>query len=81
MRPVKFKGCNVVYAKNQSEYNPLPSHKTADGAVTSCWRMGLGERLLVLITGRVYLKLLTFNRPLQPQRISVRNPVDPRYDE
>lgn len=66
MSPVEFVGSNVVFAKNQPEYRPLPAHHTENGEVTSCWALDWRERLRVLFTGRVYLTLLTFNSPLQP---------------
>lgn len=75
MKPVKFKGYNVVYAKNQPEYLPLPAHKSEDGQVTSCWSMTWKERLKVLFTGKVYWMVMTFNKPLQPQVPLVDNPI------
>lgn len=70
MKPIHFDEANTVYAKNQPEYLPLPAHKTEDGMVTSCWRLSLKERIRMLITGRVYVMQLTFNRPLQPLLVS-----------
>ena len=75
MEIVTFEQCNVVYAENQPEYLPLPSHKSKDGTVTSCWGMSIKERLKVLWTGRIYLQVLTFNHPLQPLRMGISNPV------
>jgi len=75
MDAVKFPQCNVVYAKNQPEYLLLPSHKAKNGTVTSCWEMSIKERLKVLWTGKIYLQILTFNQPLQPQRMDTSNPV------
>lgn len=74
MTPVKFNEQNVVYAESQPEYLPLPAHKTKDGVVTSCWKMTLKERLKVSITGRIYLSVMTFNKPLQPLLISTNRP-------
>lgn len=74
MQPIEFPEQTVVYAKDQPEYLPLPAHKTDDGEVTSCWGMTWGERLRVLVTGRIYFTNLTFNRALQPQRVSVQPP-------
>ena len=71
MKPIRFKGCNSTYAKDQPEYLPLPVYKT-DGMVVSCWKMGFMERIISLVTGKVYFALMTFNRPLQPQKASVR---------
>ena len=75
MRPVEFPGANAVYGKDQPEYNPLPSMRSSDGSqVCSCWGLNLRERLRVLFTGRVYLTLLTFGQPLQPQLMTVEPP-------
>lgn len=73
MKPVKFKGVNVTYAENQPEYMPLPVHKTPDGTVTSCWKMSFWERVKVLFTGRIFLTVLTFNKPLQPVLLMTEN--------
>lgn len=75
MQIIKFKGCNVTYAKNQPEYLPLPSHKAPDGTVTSCWGLSFFERLQVALTGRIYLQVLTFNQPLQPLKMSTTKPL------
>jgi len=71
MKPVNFKQKNVTYAENQKEYLPLPSHKTNDGIVTSCWKMSFFEKVKVLFTGKIYLSTMTFDKPLQPQKIEV----------
>jgi len=75
MKIVKFNECNVVYAKDQKEYLPLPAHRTKKGEVTSCWKLSLWERLQILFTGKLFLSVLTFNHPLQPQLMSIFNPV------
>ena len=72
MKPVKFKEANMTYAENQPEYLPLPVHKTKGGEVISCWKLSLMERLRVLFAGNVWLSSLTFNKPLQPQFITVK---------
>lgn len=72
MKPISFKGQNGVYAKDQPEYLLLPAHKAEDGRVISCWKLSFGERMRVLITGRVWLHTMTFNYPLQPQLPSTK---------
>ena len=72
MKIVSFKECNVVYAKDQPEYLPLPAHRTKDGVVTSCWKLSIKERLITLFRGRIYLKTMTFNSLLQPQKVSIK---------
>ena len=76
MKPVKFNGATVTYAKNQPEYIPLPVHKDSEGIVTSCWKFSFMERLKVLFGARLYWQQLTFNSPLQPVNPSVGdNPI------
>jgi len=74
MKPINFKQAGVIFAKNQPEYMPLPAYKGDDGKVISCWKMGFKERLKIFLTGRIWLTLLTFNNPLQPQRLDVDCP-------
>ena len=73
MKPIKFKYCNVVYAENQSEYQDLPALKleTDNGEVVSCWKLSFKERLIILFTGKMWLSLLSFNKPLTPSFLSV----------
>ena len=68
MKPIEFKEQTVVYAKDQPEYLPLPVFKTSDGEVTSCWKLTFVEKLSVLFHGKIWINLMTFNHPLQPQR-------------
>jgi hypothetical protein len=72
MKPIHFDGCNVTYAKNQPEYFPLPAHRTDDGKLIICWYFGLAERIKLLFTGKLWQRMLTFNKPLQPQYLSVK---------
>lgn len=74
MIPVEFSRCNATYAKNQPEYLPLPAYRAPDGTVTTCWRLDWHERLHVLFGGRIWLKMLTFNKPLQPVLLSTTDP-------
>lgn len=74
MKPVEFKHQNIVFAKDQPEYQPLPALRinTPEGEVISCWKMSFSERLRVLFTGRVWLSLMSFNKPLTPSYMAVR---------
>ena len=49
MRPTKFKEHNVIYAKNQAEYQQLPALKGEDGTVISCWKLSWKEKIKLLI--------------------------------
>lgn len=73
MKPIPFKHQNVVFAKDQPEYIPLPALKldTDEGEVISCWKMSFKDRIKVLITGKVWLSLVTFNKPLTPSYLAI----------
>lgn len=73
MKPIKFNGYNTTYAKDQPQYQPLPVLKfdTPDGEVVACWKMSFLERLKVLFTGKIWVQLLTFNKPLTPSYVTV----------
>ena len=72
MKPIKFKECNTEFAKDQEEYNTLPCLKldTPEGHVIICQKMTFRERVRVLFTGKVWLTLLSFNKPLAPHHMS-----------
>ena len=75
MKPVKFKQQNCVCAENQPEYIPLPAYKSKEGIVTTCWKLSFVERIKVLFRGNIWWQTMTFNKPLQPQRPNVQNPL------
>jgi hypothetical protein len=66
MKPIEFEGHNVVFAKDQPEYMPLPAFKDPSGGVVTCWELTPEERLELFNTGKLWIKQLTFNQPLQP---------------
>lgn len=74
MKPVSFKYQNVVFAKEQQEYQPLPALKidSPEGEIVSCWGLSFRERIRVLFTGRIWVSLMSFNRPLTPSYLSTR---------
>jgi hypothetical protein len=73
MKPVKFKHQNVVFAEDQPEYGSLPSLKldTPQGEVISCWKLSFKERIKVLFLGRVWMSLMSFNKPLTPSYLAI----------
>lgn len=71
MKAIDFPESNSVYAKKQPEYLDLPTFKSPDGIVTSCYTLTWKERLQVLFGAKIWLSLMTFNKPLQPQRLYV----------
>lgn len=81
MTPIEFPQQNIVFAKDQAQYLPLPAHKAAAdkydprACVTTCWRLSWRERLTVLLTGKLWLQQLTFSNPLQPIKPNARCPL------
>lgn len=73
MKAVEFKHQNIIYAKDQPEYLPLPALKLEgkEGHVITCWKMSFIERIKVLLFGRVWLSLMSFNKLLTPSYMSV----------
>ena len=73
MKPIDFKHRNVIYAKNQDDYNSLPALKldTTEGEAISCWKLSFFERIKLLFTGKLWLSLMCFNGPLTPRFMSV----------
>jgi hypothetical protein len=65
----------VVYAKDQPQYIPLPAYRYDDGTVVTRWRLSWRERLAVLFGGSIWLTLLTFNKPLQPVMLDAKCPI------
>ena len=68
MKPIEFEGHNKVYAKDQPQYQPLPVFKaeTPEGECVSCWQLSFKERMRILWTGKLWLSMMTFNKPLTP---------------
>lgn len=65
----------VTFAKDQPEYIPLPAWRGEDGTVVTRWRFGWKERWRLLLTGDLWLTLLTFNKPLQPVKLDTECPL------
>lgn len=63
----------IVIAKDQPPYIPLPAVVTSNGIVTR-WKPTFSERLKLIFGGSLYLQVLTFGRPLQPVKLSVEEP-------
>ena len=72
IKPIEFKEQNTIFAKDQKQYNNLPSHRAPQGKITSCWSMTILQRLKFLLTGKFYLSVYTYNEPLQPVSLSLK---------
>ena len=75
MKPITFKEHNIILAENDKTYLPLPAFKAETGEVITCWKVeNMMEWVMFIITGKLYVRILTFNKPLQPQDVEVRTP-------
>lgn len=67
----EFADREVVFAKNQPQYKPLPVHRTADGVLLSRWKLSDAEREAIASGADIFLFNWTFNQPLQPVRLEI----------
>ncbi len=77
MKLIEFTEQTVVIAKDQPEYLPLPAHRFPNdpqGRIAFCWQLTWKERFAVLLRGKLWHQVLTFNQPLQPQMLAVEKP-------
>mgnify|MGYP001590781514 CR=1 FL=1 len=66
----------VIVAKNQDPYLPLPAiiSTGVSGRVTTRWHLDWSERLKVLWSGDIWLQMLCFQKPVTPAKIVVDQP-------
>ena len=76
MKPISFKEQNVVFAEDQPGYISLPAYRDDSGQVISCWQLTWKERLSILCTGRLWMRVFTFNELLQPCMLEANYPFE-----
>lgn len=62
MKPVEFPGVNVVFAKDQPEYMPLPAMKIPNdpqGLIITKWQLSPEELERIKETGTIHLSMPT----------------------
>lgn len=77
MHLIDFPGRNVIIAKDQKQYQPLPAYRVPSdsyGRVVCCWKLSLRERLRLLWSGELWHTIMTFNQLLQPQLMETERP-------
>jgi hypothetical protein len=73
VKPIDFPERNIVWAKDQAEYLPLPAF-TNNTETISYWQLTWRERVKVLWRGRLWLRQMNFGEKLQPQAPTVDRP-------
>lgn len=67
MKSVEFPEVNVRIAEDQPQYETLPAfHNPEEGTVTFCFELDHDELEQIGKTGKIYLKQLIFDGPMQP---------------
>lgn len=76
MIPIDFQGTNVIF--NGDDMMSLPAHKSMDqyGITTTCWKMTWRERFAMFFNGVVWCQVMTFNKPMPPQKLTTENPCE-----
>lgn len=73
MIATEFVGHNVVIAKDQPGYIPLPAfHNPKEGSLTFCFELNKEEIEEISKTGKIWFKQLTFNKPMNPICLSTQ---------
>lgn len=67
----EFQANEVVYARDQPEYTPLPVIRNSTGVVLSRWKLTDEERKAIAEGADVFLSIWTFGRALQPLRVEI----------
>lgn len=79
MDPIEFPGHNVIFAKDQPQYRPLPAYRVPEdpaGRVIFCWKLTPEELEEIKRTGCLWQEVMTFDQPLQPQRLRTSKPEE-----
>lgn len=76
MQPANFPEANVTFGLGQPEYLGLPAKRHGDshGHVTSCWHVTDEELAEIVRTRKVYVTVMTFHQPIQPQMVTTEVP-------
>lgn len=68
MKPTDFPEANTTLARDQPQYQPLPVHivDERERRMISCWSLTWRERIRLLLTGQLWISLMTFGSAPQP---------------
>jgi hypothetical protein len=83
MKLVEFPEVTTTFAKDQPQYRKLPAYRYQhddEGRIVFCWKLSWKERFAVLFGGVLWHQVLTYNRPLQPQKLDIDKPHMPPHD-
>lgn len=71
-----FEHLEVVFAKNQPEYIPLPALPVDDSQrIITRWKLTWKERVAILFGRHIFLWVSTFGNKLQPVMLTCDKPA------
>ena len=82
MNLTDFPERTLLIGAGQEQYQPLPAYRYQQdpcGRVVFCWKPTFRERVIILLTGRIWQQVLTFNQPFQPTKLEVEKPEMPPH--
>jgi hypothetical protein len=65
----------VNVAKDQEEYMALPAFQD-DTYTISCWELTWGERIRLLLFGKLWVLMMNFGGPVQPIAFDTKCPLE-----
>lgn len=77
MTAIEFEESNMVLAKDQPQYVPLPVHVNPmdpDVPVTACFELSEEEIVQIVATKRIWHTQICFGQAVQPIRMSTTKP-------
>ena len=77
MKALEFKEQNIVFAKDQEGYLPLPACVQNNGIVTFCMELDEEEIEKAQKSRQLFITRLTFKGPVQPVKVSSIKPKLP----
>ena len=69
LKPIEFEGHNIVLAKDQKEYQPLPAfydRQSPYGHMLTCWELTDEDIEKLKESKRIWVSQMTFHKPFQP---------------
>lgn len=77
MKLQKFDQANTFYPAEQATMSgDFYAYKGQDGQVVMLWRLSFLDRVRLLFRGKLWVRVLTFNQPLQIHVVTADSPFE-----
>ena len=73
MKAIPFKEQNITY-EGDEKHKDVPAFKadTKEGEVITCWKMSIKEKIIFLLTGKLWVTIISYNKHINPMHFSVK---------